>query len=140
MFLAVAETRTLPGGWNVTNAKRPSQKGWVAAVVVVVAAAAAVVAAAAALHSPPAVTEAEVGWGCVAAEGWTAEVLQELEVPGVPAVSVEVGEATVGDSEDEGGWIGEVSVGRGVEDPPWTGWIGAEEDEEWAAHQVARWI
>lgn len=90
-----------------------------------------------ALHSPPAVTEAEVEWECVEAEVWTVVAQQELGVQVAPEVSVEVGEATVADSEDAVEWIGEVSVGPGVEDHPWTEWV-AEVEEEWA-HQVARW-
>lgn len=117
----VAATRTLPGGWSVTSAKPPNQKGW-----------------AVALLSPPAVTEAEVEWGCVEAEGWTVVGRQEPEAQVVLEVSVEVGEATAVDSEDGGEWIGEVSVEPGVEDHPWTEWV-AEGEEEWA-HQVERWI
>lgn len=116
------ETRTLPGGWSVTSAKLRNQKGWAVAPL-----------------SPLEVTEAEVEWECVEAEVWTAVGRREPEAQVAPEVSVvEVGEATVEDSEDEVEWIGEVSVGPGVEDHPWTEWV-AEVDEGWA-HQVAKWI
>lgn len=114
-------TRTLPGGWSATSAKLPNQKGW-----------------AEAPHSHLVVTEAEAEWECVAAEVWTAVGQRELGAQVAPEVSVEAGEVTAADSEDAEEWIGEVSVGRGVEDPPWTEWA-AEVEEEWA-HQVERWI
>lgn len=91
-----------------------------------------------ALHFPLAVTEAEVEWECVEAEAWTVAGRQELEAQVALEVSVEAGEATAVDSEDVVEWIGEVSVGPGVEDHPWTEWV-AEVEEEWV-HQVARWI
>lgn len=91
-----------------------------------------------ALRFPLEVTEAEVEWECVEAEVWTAVAQRGLEAQVAPEVSVEAGEATVVDSEDVVEWIGEVSVGLGVEDHRWTEWV-AEVEEEWA-HQVARWI
>lgn len=91
-----------------------------------------------ALHFPLVVTAAEVGWECVEAEAWTAGGQLELEAQVAPEVSVEAGEATAVDSEDVVEWIGEVSVGPGVEDHPWTVWV-AEVEEEWA-HLEARWI
>lgn len=121
MFPGVVATRTLPGGWSVTSAKPPNQKGW-----------------AVAPRFPLEVTEAEVEWECVEAEVWTVVGRQELEAQVALEVSVEAGEATVVDSGGVVEWIGEVSVGPGVADHPWTGWV-AEVEEEWA-HQVARWI
>lgn len=119
----VVVTRILPGGWSATSAKHPNQKAWVVV-----------------LHSPLAVTEAEVAWECVEAEVWTAVGRRELEAqvaPGGLEVSVEAGEVTVVDSEDAVEWIGEVSVGPDVEDHPWTEWV-AEVEEEWA-RQVEKW-
>lgn len=115
------ETRTLPGGWNATNAKPPNQKGWVVAP-----------------RSPLEVTVAEVEWECVEAEEWTVVGQRELEAQVDLEVSVEAGEVTVVDSEDAVEWIGEVSVGPGEADHLWTEWV-AEVEEEWA-HQGERWI
>lgn len=120
VLIRVVVTRTLPGGWSATSAKLPNQKGWVVV-----------------LRFPLAMTEAEVEWECVEAEVWTAVGQQEPEVQAAQEVSVEAGEATEVASEDVE-WIGEVSVGLGVEDHPWTEWV-AEAEEEWA-HQVERWI
>lgn len=91
-----------------------------------------------ALHSPLVVTAAEVGWECVEVEAWTAAGQLVLEAQVAREVSVEAGEATAVDSEDVVEWIGEVSVGPGVEDHPWTEWV-AEVEEEWARLE-ARWI
>lgn len=116
----VAATRTLLGGWSVTSAKLPNQKGW-----------------AVALHSLLEVTEAEEEWECVEAEVWTVVGRPELEAQVAPEGSVEAGAAIAVDSEGAEEWIGVASEGPGVEDHPWTEWV-AEEEEEWA-HQ-ARWI
>lgn len=116
----VVVTRTLPGGWSATSAKPQNQRDWVVV-----------------LHFPLAMTEAEVEWECVEAEVWTVVGQREQEAQVALEVSVEAGEVTEVASEDVG-WIGEVSVGPGVEDHPWTEWV-AEVEEEWA-HQVERWI
>lgn len=125
--VGVAATRTLPGGWNATSAKRPNQRAWVVAAVV--------------HHFPLVVTEGEAAWECVEAEAWT--VVGQLEPEAQEALvgledSVEDGEVTEEDSEGAVGWTGEVFVGPAVEDHPWTEWV-AEVEEEWA-HQVERWI
>lgn len=126
--VGVAATRTLPGGWNATSAKRPNQRAWV-------------VAAAVVPHSPLVVTGVGAAWECAGAEAWTVAGQLEPEAQEAlvgPEVSVEAGEATEEDSEDAVEWIGEVSAGPAVEDHPWTEWV-AEVEEEWA-HQVERWI
>lgn len=117
----VAVTRTLPGGWSVTSAKLPNQKGW-----------------AVALHSLLVVTGAEEEWECVEAEVWTVVGRQELEAQVVLEGFVEAGVVIAVDSGAAVEWTGVDSEGPVVEDHPWTEWV-AEEDEEWA-HQVARWI
>lgn len=117
----VVATRTLPGGWSVTSAKLPNQKGWVVA------------------HPfLPVVTEAEVEWECVEAEVWTVVGQQESVALVAQEVSVEDGEETVVDSGDVVEWTEEASVGPDVEDRLWTEWV-AEVEEEWD-HQVERWI
>lgn len=124
--VGVAATRTLPGGWNATSAKRPNRRAWAAA--------------AAAPRSPPVVTGVAAAWECAGAEAWTAAGQPELEAqeaPVGPEDSEEAGEATEEDSEAAVGWSGEVSAAPAVEDHPWTGWV-AEVEEGWA-HQVERW-
>lgn len=125
--VGVAETRTLPGGWNATNAKLPNQRAWVVAAVVPL--------------SLLVVTGVGAAWECVGAEAWTVVGQPEPEAQEALVVledSVEAGEATEEDSEAVAGWTEEVSVGPAVEDHPWTEWV-AEVEEEWA-HQVERWI
>lgn len=83
------------------------------------------------------VNEAEGGWGCEAAEAWTAVDQQEPVVQEVLGVSEEAGAVTVVDLEGVEAWKEEASVGLDGEDPRWTGWA-AEAAEEWA-HRVERW-
>lgn len=88
--------------------------------------------------SPLEVTEAEVEWECAEGAAWTAVGQLASGAQVVLEASVEVGEATVVDSEVGVEWIEEVSVESGVEDHQWTAWV-AEVEEEWAP-QVERWI
>lgn len=111
-------TRTLPGEWSVTSAKLPNQRAWEVALRFLLGG-----------------TEAEVGWGCVGVEEWTAAGLQAPEAQVDRAVSAGAGGVIAVDSEGVVEWIEEVSAGPDVEDHPWTEW-GAEAGG-WA-HQEAR--